>query len=208
MAFTNPWSNIIPAGSDPANTADDEIRQLRLDIDERMDQIVPDWSADPLFVLTGIRKTIFWTDGIQDPGASDSSLTEGYGGLSLAVPGALTPAALLDSMIWRIRIPLPVGATLQLVDARVFRNQAASAISFGVNRITETPSRTPIAGAASASTAGWQTLNDSAIAEVLAQDELFEFQISMTADTTTDSVRFWLFHYEYDIPAALTGVVG
>jgi len=49
MAYTNtPWSNIIPAGGDPLNTADDQIRQLRLDIQERMDDVVVDWTVDPV----------------------------------------------------------------------------------------------------------------------------------------------------------------
>jgi len=52
MAFTNVWSNVIPAGSDALSTADNQIRQLRLDIQERMDGgLVADWTADPL-VLT------------------------------------------------------------------------------------------------------------------------------------------------------------
>ena len=48
MAHSNVWSNIIPAGSDNLNTADNQIRQLRLDIQERMDEVVDDWTADPV----------------------------------------------------------------------------------------------------------------------------------------------------------------
>ncbi len=48
MAHTNAWSNIVPAGSDNLNTADDQIRRLRLDIQERGDEIVDDWTADPV----------------------------------------------------------------------------------------------------------------------------------------------------------------
>lgn len=52
MPHTNPWSDTDPPGSQAANTIDDEIRQLRLDIHERMDDIVVDWTADPI-VLAG-----------------------------------------------------------------------------------------------------------------------------------------------------------
>ena len=48
MAHTNPWSNVVPAGSDALNTADDQIRRLRLDIQERMDEVVDDWTTDPV----------------------------------------------------------------------------------------------------------------------------------------------------------------
>ena len=51
MAHTNEWSNIVPAGSDALNTADDQIRRLRLDIQERMDEVVDDWTADPVVPL-------------------------------------------------------------------------------------------------------------------------------------------------------------
>lgn len=48
MAYTNAWSNAVPAGSDAANTIDDQIRRLRLDIDERMTDLVDNWEADPV----------------------------------------------------------------------------------------------------------------------------------------------------------------
>ena len=49
MAYTNVWSNIIPAGSDAANTADNQLRQLRSDLNERFDDfLAEDWTADPI----------------------------------------------------------------------------------------------------------------------------------------------------------------
>ena len=92
MAYTNAWSNIVPAGSDALNTADDQIRRLRLDVQERMDDIVADWTTDPVVpgsdvsdltgtpdcakvyananptVLTGVAKTIPFVAESFDPG--------------------------------------------------------------------------------------------------------------------------------------------
>src|SRR2546421_10389685 len=48
MAYTNAWSEITPAGTDAANTADDAIRRLRLDLRERMADLVVSWNADPI----------------------------------------------------------------------------------------------------------------------------------------------------------------
>lgn len=51
MPYTNPWSNIIPSGGAQAITIDDQIRQLRLDIQERMDTILATggkWTNDPI----------------------------------------------------------------------------------------------------------------------------------------------------------------
>ncbi len=48
MAYTNAWTNAVPAGSDAANTIDDQIRRLRLDINERMTDLVDNWDSDPV----------------------------------------------------------------------------------------------------------------------------------------------------------------
>src|SRR5690349_2221452 len=53
MAYTNVWSNVIPAGTEAAKNIDDQIRQLRLDIFERMNDLVADWTADPVVFSPG-----------------------------------------------------------------------------------------------------------------------------------------------------------
>ena len=58
MPFTNAWSDVIPAGSAAANTIDDQIRQLRLDIHERMDSLIDDWTADPLVPLNAVAEAV------------------------------------------------------------------------------------------------------------------------------------------------------
>lgn len=47
MAYTNEWSNIVPAGSEQAATADDHMRRIRLDVSERMETIA-NWTEDPI----------------------------------------------------------------------------------------------------------------------------------------------------------------
>lgn len=49
MPYTNPWDVTRPPGTTPARNIDDEIRALRLDIEERLEDIlVKDFSEDPL----------------------------------------------------------------------------------------------------------------------------------------------------------------
>ena len=49
MAYTNPgFPTNIPAGSDNLNTADDQLRRLRLDLLERLNDIVDDITTDPV----------------------------------------------------------------------------------------------------------------------------------------------------------------
>lgn len=51
MPYTNVWSDIAPPGSQNANTVDDELRKLRLDIHERLSgALVGPITDDPLVV--------------------------------------------------------------------------------------------------------------------------------------------------------------
>lgn len=50
MAYTNTWDETLPTGSEAANTIDDIIRALKVDIDQRFVDIfgMPNFTADPL----------------------------------------------------------------------------------------------------------------------------------------------------------------
>ena len=49
MAYTNAgWPTNIPAGSDNLNTADDQLRRMRLDLLERLNDLVDDFTTDPV----------------------------------------------------------------------------------------------------------------------------------------------------------------
>lgn len=204
MAFTNVWSNIIPAGSDPANTADDEIRQLRLDVDERMDTLVGDWSADPIVVLTAIRKTKHWSDGSFDPLGSDT-LTEGYKVFGVG----LHPAAVLGNLVWRINLSLPVGAVLQTVTGRVFRDSVLGIMAMDVVEADDaTPSEFSLATVAASSLAGWHDLTLSTLALTVAQDKPLLVKFNLASTISPDHVRIFQVHYEYDLTHALQGITG
>jgi len=48
MAYTRAWSDVTPPGSQAANTIDDEIRNLRVDVHERLNDMVPDFTASAI----------------------------------------------------------------------------------------------------------------------------------------------------------------
>lgn len=48
MAHTNAWNVTDPPGNEQAKNIDNHIRKLRVDIAERMGDIVVDWTADPV----------------------------------------------------------------------------------------------------------------------------------------------------------------
>lgn len=52
MAYTRIWDNTKPPGTQQAAKIDDEIRELRVDISERLSTIT-NWTADPITLLAG-----------------------------------------------------------------------------------------------------------------------------------------------------------
>lgn len=48
MAYTNVWTVTVPTGTEAISTGDNEIRKLRLDIQERMATLGFDWTTDPV----------------------------------------------------------------------------------------------------------------------------------------------------------------
>ena len=59
MPYTRAWSNTIPAGTRAAGEIDDAIRELRVDIQQRMDEaLVDDWFDDPVVAKSGVGGTV------------------------------------------------------------------------------------------------------------------------------------------------------
>lgn len=62
MSYTNSWSNTIPLGSSAANLIDDDIRQVRLDIYERINTILGSngaMTADPVMPVGQDLTTVY-----------------------------------------------------------------------------------------------------------------------------------------------------
>lgn len=109
MAYTNVWSDTIPLGTDLASTIDDSIRQLRLDIHDRMDSIVNDWTADPVTLQSGIvtdtiQKNLFIHHSAfaqDDPRSTVTRIAE-----------KLTVVPFATSVLMWAPVILPVGAVI------------------------------------------------------------------------------------------------
>ena len=77
MAYTNPWDNSQPVGTDPAADLDTFIRNLKVDISDRMDDLVG---------------ATVWADDLEDP----KPLKAGYADIFVSVnatPPAVVPSA-------------------------------------------------------------------------------------------------------------------
>lgn len=117
MPYTNTWDESSPDGSENANTIDTEFQQLKLDIRERMNDLVDDWANDdpqqpksgyPRCVLsrsgaqalsTGTAEDISWTSEDLDQGGmyagsgTDIVVPAGLGGLYLITAATLFVAS-------------------------------------------------------------------------------------------------------------------
>lgn len=109
MSYTNVWSDTIPLGTDLASTIDDSIRQLRLDIHDRMNSIVSDWTADPVVLQPNVaiattQKNLFIHHSAFHK--DDDRSTE----LRTAEKVTVTPFA-TSTLLWA-PVVLPIGATI------------------------------------------------------------------------------------------------
>lgn len=46
MAFTNPWDETVPQGSDAANEIEKFIQNVKIDVRERIETVLPGWTDD------------------------------------------------------------------------------------------------------------------------------------------------------------------
>ncbi len=198
MAYDNAWSIIIPAGSDPLNTADNHIRQLRLDVGQRMDDIVDDWTADPIISNTSIIKTYHWSIGVfLDSNTADNVDNSGDG------KGSLLSTSSAD-VFWQMPlIDIPVGGTLQSVLFRSYRDDAASSIDCSLFRLDQTPSRTTLGTVSSSSTAGWHDLTIGSLAHTILVSNAYYAQIQLSPNDAAGDVQFSTMTVTYDRGFAL-----
>lgn len=132
MSYTNTWSDTRPLGSGQANTADDEIRTLRLDLHERMEAIFENWTADPLVVkqsafgnATGKVLTIHGTAFVVEPSETASLNYDDNG---------VTNVSNLAQPI-RAWVPLPSGVVITNINW-VVSNGDAGATSLILGALT------------------------------------------------------------------------
>lgn len=69
MAYTRTWTKNNPPGSQAANTADDELRNLREDVEQRMAALVTGWTtggaSDPVVPLDTLNRALVTRTAVQ-----------------------------------------------------------------------------------------------------------------------------------------------
>ena len=189
MAHSNVWSNIIPAGSDALNTADDQLRQLRLDIQERGDEIVVDWTADPVVPLAESKagtRWRHWSEGVIDRGTDDYSNT--------TARVLISPTISLQ-IGWYAPLPLIVGTTLTNVTARVKRVNASATITLQVVKLSvnaDPPVESALMGTVTSATTGWEDLSSGVLSEVIDINHVYLAVVTLDPDGVTANTAQFL----------------
>lgn len=194
MAYTNSWTTVAPAGSAAANTADDEIRKLRLDLEERMNDLVNDWTVDPVVLKSegpsGVRWR-HWSEGVLDRG------TEDYANFTARV--LISDSAAASARVWYAPMPLTVGTTLTNVVARVDRVNSSAVITLQVVKISnnaDPPVETALMGTVTSSTTGWEDLSSGVLTEAIDVDHVYLAIVILTPDgSTANTARFLAYKF-------------
>lgn len=157
MAYSNVWNSASPPGSQAANTADDEFRKFRVDIEERMeDKFITDVVVDPWVVKPEILGNVvgkrymlhhsaFTPDAIYDIPTAQPTFTR----VALYVEHISG-----DANIRTLQAPLhiPPGATITGIDYLVNRNGAGNmGVKFSSTGFNAAPAYTNIASTVTAS---------------------------------------------------------
>lgn len=90
MAYTNVWSVLTPANTDPASGAASDMRKIRLDVQERMETLLGTgkWADDPITAyVKDVPWFIHWSRFVALAGTTPTSVNSQFG---LAVGGTTT----------------------------------------------------------------------------------------------------------------------
>lgn len=186
------WDITDPPNSQAANTAAQELRELRRDIKERLESYFTSIDANPLVAGgTGSSPLPFTMDWSESEQFVDGSIPS-VAGYQTDTAGAtsVTPAAISTIIIRRFSIFNLKGVTVAAISAWVYKAAGASiSIDFRKQTRANPPVTSSIANAVSVTT-GWHALSTGVIAEVIDPDTSYYFVVTLTSDgVNADSAR-------------------
>lgn len=199
MSYTRVWVNNAPAGGQASNTADDEIRNLRLDVEERVATLVTGWSTasptDPIVVLpqilgnvTGKRIHFHHSMFVCHSNTNESRSTQ-----------YVAPSFQNGSFDFFAPLLLPVGVTIQSVNG-IFDRQG-STITFELAYTSAiTGAFTSVSSVTDNSGVSIFTKSLSALAHVVATDRLYMIHAILPGLFNVSSSRLYGAYVVFDVP--------
>lgn len=194
MAFTRSWT-IRPAGTVQAKQIDDEIRYLREDIEERMEQLLVDnWSIDPLVLKDSVSGRVFGKT-ITIPGVAFHK----DGGNYNASNTGFDASSYTDSDPLIAPLELPVGCTIKLMEVLGNRGSAGS-IQVRLHRHAfATVANTVLITTVAVGGAGAQLVESGVLAETIATNAYYT--IDVDAPGTAGNIYYlYAVRITYDTP--------
>lgn len=203
MAYTRSWTDTTPADSDQASTLGQALRNLRTDIEERMNTLTNDtWDSDPAggpieivryihpFAFVNPQNiNLFPQEGL---GSGDHYVAVPLGGTTYAIKG------------W---FEVPVGCTITKI-------RAAAKILTGTGGtsqmdFTDVSWSNPLAGtfgalgsaSGPAADSAWHWLDASIAPHVVIAGDMFGFQMTSKESSSVGNARFGGLEVTYTRPA-------
>jgi len=200
MAYTRSWNDATPAGTRAANQIDDAIREFKVDVHERMDDIVDDWTADPVVpqgAVSGAKdgKYLLFGPGIMVAQDDENDVVhqEQYFEND---PSASNKTA-------RGHILLPIGITIVEVAAMVDRNfNSGVRVVFYSSEFTNgTPAAVTVIDTLDKTTSGVGIVTSAApLSVVTDENTLYMIKLNATAHLGVAGVKFYGFRVKYNTP--------
>ncbi len=200
MTYTNAWTNTVPLGSELAANIDDFMRRDRLDIFERMNDLVVDWTADPVVLkpsvianITGTKILIPHCAFLSDLHAKENDLDD------LAVYGFVGSPKLYAPVI------VPNGVLITQLEYNIDLDAASSvSAKFFFNDFTNPPVNTSTSVLTlTTSTGTLQTLDSGVLAGgsriTTDTDKMYFIEISATG-TAGHSYKVFGARITYEYP--------
>ena len=211
MAYTRPWTKTTPPGSQAANTADDEIRNLREDLEERIALFATGWSTgaptDPIVPTALVKgnvvgKTIIiHHSGFEPTSNFTVEFGGGFGNLFSTADSRFLEHNAGDAAVRVVRCPLilPVGVTITELAAVLNRNGATNfSCTLLYDSFDAAPATTGTISAGT--TANGIQLKTVAGPHVVAADRTYYLTVDFPA---SQAARFYAARIKYDTPSHL-----
>jgi hypothetical protein len=192
MAYTNEWSDASPTGDTPAKQIDDEFRKLRVDIRERMNTLVTDFTADPIELKAESGGAVTDKTMLVPSWAfkSDNDLTHTSTGVSVGVDSDLYAPVIL-----------PIGATVKAFQAMVIPGLGTMTVRLGyIDHGLAAPTFITVDSNTSVGSSSIKLISnsDSELAHVVATDRHYLLWITTDSSTIAPSKIFGV-KITYDI---------
>lgn len=194
--YTRPWDAINwLLGSRDADEIDDGVRELGLDMDERLRDVLEDVEADP-WVLKALSNTtvVHWSKAYVRMSTAFSQPTESV--------TRIRPSVISEFFVAYFPIDLPLGSTLTQASARMLLTTAGAVAisSVALHKIDAADVATVVASASGVAGAAVQDIDLGPFSETLGVGERFVLLVAVGADgASASSAALYSIQYKAEI---------